>query len=157
MSTNKDLTPKSDVPSGADGRPTNNLNVAVKNVHVYANDIHELTKLAEVDPELAHKLADQRERQSIREESSFRLGLVAALGLLATLIFGVVYVVINAGVVALALTIGVILATALLIRVIITGEWSETTWVGSFLKFALKKAGGSFPDDKKTEGDRMES
>jgi hypothetical protein len=153
MAASKDLTPKSDVPNGTDGRSGNSVHVNVDNVHFHANDIRELTKLAEVNPKLANKLVDQKERQSVREESSFRLGLGAALALVSILILGVVYVVTHAGVGALALTIGVILATALLLRVIITGEWSETNWVGRLVNSAIKAAGGKVADETKGDND----
>lgn len=119
----------------------------VNHLHWYGNDMRELTRLAQVDPKLAHKIVAQAEKQSVREEGSFRFGLVATLILVVSLILGVVYVVVNAGVVALIGVIATILATALLLRVVLTGEWSETSWVGSILKALLTSTGARVPED----------
>lgn len=144
------------VKDGSAGRESyENRYLHIKNLHYHPNDLSELRKIAESNPELADKIVDQRDRSEARTDGSFRLGLVSALVLLVVLILGTVYVVVNAGVIALALMIGVILAAALLIRVVLTGQWSETSWVGKILNGAIGLAGGKTdansehdPDDK---------
>ena len=120
----------------------NSLNIDISNLHYHPNDLSELRKIAEISPELAEKLIAQKDRSEDRETSSFRIGIVSTLLLLALLIIGTVYVVIYAGIIALICLIAVILAVALLIRVILTGEWSETNWVGHIIKGLVTIAGG---------------
>lgn len=145
MSTNENPPVRNEPSKGRQDKHSNTLNV--NNLHVHGNDLRELTKLAQINPDLANKVVDQRDRQSAREEGSFRIGLAATLTLLVVLIIGVVYVVVNAGTIALALTIGVIVATALLLRVVLTGEWSETSWIGHLLKVSLNAFGGKSATD----------
>jgi hypothetical protein len=152
MAKSKDLTIRSDVTGKTSGRTTNNLNVDVEHMHVHQSELRELTRLAEINPDLADKVLDQRENQSVREDANFRIGLIATLALLMTLIFGVVFVVVYAGIAALALTVFLFLATALLLRVILTGEWSETSWIGSLVKIAINAAGGR-TSEKNPESD----
>jgi len=61
--------------------------------------------------------------------------LIAAMIFVATIVWAT-------GIWTTLMAIGLILAVALLIRVILTGEWSETTWFGKLVG-ALSKALGS--------------
>ena len=146
MSEN-DTPPAQNSPPGraGDGGSDNHLNIG--NLHYHPNELSELRKIAEINPELAHKVIDQRERSESREETSFRIGLGSAFILLVTLIIGTVYVVVNAGIMALICLFAAILAVALLIRVILTGEWSETNWVGHIVKALVAIAGGKVTSD----------
>lgn len=123
----------------------------IGNLHYHGNDLAELRKLAEVSPELAEKLIDQRDREDQRDHASYRFGLGATiflvLGALVCLTFMFVYV----GPWSTVAVIGVLLAIALLLRVILTGQWSETSWIGRFLNALIQLLGGE-PISKSDDG-----
>lgn len=127
-------------PRGGNG---NNI-LQIGQLHYYGNDLAELRKLAEVSPKLAEKVVDQRDREDRRGHASYRFGLLATVGLLLGVVAAFTLIFIFAGVVATLVLIGVLLAIALLIRVILTGEWSDTSWFGKLVS-GLAGALGSQP------------
>lgn len=129
----------------------NTLNV--DNLHIHGNDIRELTRLAQTDPDLAHKIVDQAADQARLEADSYRLALVVSLILFVAIIIGVAYVVVHSGVLALVCVIATILATAALVRAILTGEWSDTSWIGQLLGGFLRLMGGKPPSGKDDPAD----
>ena len=114
----------------------------VGHVHWYSNDIAELAKLAAVDSALAHKVVDQRDNEDKRANNSYRFGMVVSVALVALIIFAFTFLFVKVGVWSTLLAIAFVIATALLIRVIVTGQWSETTWFGKIVD-ALSRALGS--------------
>ena len=120
--------------------------LAIRELHYHGNDLAELRKIAEQNPALAAKIVDQRDQEDSRFNVSYRFGIVGSLVLVGMLLCSVTMLLINVGIWAtLGLTV-VILAVALLIRVILTGEWSDTTWFGKFVSL-LAKALGSKSDE----------
>lgn len=117
--------------------------VAFRDLHYYGNDLSELRKLAEQNPKLAEKIIDQREASDVRRHVSYRLGLGTSV-LFAALLFGglgtfIVFVGIwNAIGVAI-----IILAVALLVRVVLTGEWSDTSWFSRAVQLLAKALGSN--------------
>lgn len=93
----------------------------------------EIRRMAEIDPSLAHNIIDAN-REAVRlMDGSFRLGLFVAGGLGAVGVIGTVAVVISLGwLQALGFTIA-ILAVGHLLRVVLTGEWSDTSWIGKLI------------------------
>lgn len=63
-------------------------------------------------------------------DNSFRLGLVVTAVLAVAILAGTVYIVVNVGVFQTIAFIAAMLGTAFLLRVILTGEWSDTSWFG---------------------------
>lgn len=136
------------VPIGSpDDDGGNGRHLYIGNLNYSENDIKALAELAKVDPNLADKVVDQRNAESEREHFSERFGIAAVVLLIGMLIFGVVFITLEAGIVALGMLIALILATALMIRVIVTGEWSETTWFGSMIRGGVSLLGGKPPGD----------
>ncbi|GAA4133814.1 hypothetical protein ACFFTN_06755 [Aminobacter aganoensis] len=56
------------------------------------------------------------------------------------------FLLVETGVLATLLAIGGILAIATLVRVILTGEWSDTSWFGKLVQAIAKGLGGR-PDE----------
>ncbi len=79
-------------------------------------------------------------------DGSFRLGLVTTTALAAVAIIGFVFIVIYVGWWQSLVFLGVLLGVAHLLRVILTGEWSDTSWLAGVL--GTRKA----DDDKQDEG-----
>lgn len=125
------------------GRTNSGRFLAINHLHYHANDLSELRKLAEVDPALADKVVEQRDRESARVTASYNFGLICSIILLSSLLIAFTCMVIFAGAAATIITVGAILATALLVRVILTGEWSETTWFGKIISAIVRALGGS--------------
>lgn len=130
---------------GGDGRDGDRF-LSIKDFHYHANDIAELRKLAEVDPDLAAKIIEQRDREHARERASYNFGMLCAVGLLAMVLIAFTCLLIFAGLFSTLAAIAGILAVALLVRVILTGEWSDTSWFGKLLN-ALVRALGGTPSD----------
>lgn len=116
--------------------------LSIGQLHWHGNDIAELTKLAAVNPELANKIVEQRDAEDKRANTSFRFGMVTTLILVAMILAAFSFLFVKVGVWATLLIVVFVLATALLVRVILTGQWSETTWFGKFVD-ALSRALGS--------------
>lgn len=113
----------------------------IDNLHYHGNDIRELTKLAKVNPELAEKIVQQKDDANKRHHGSYRFGLGASITLVVAVLAAVSYLMVNLGVVATFAAIGLILAVALLIRVVLTGNWSDTTWFGRIVQLLAKVLG----------------
>ena len=124
------------------GRQGGGRFISIKDFHYHANDLVELRKLAEVDPMLAEKIVEQRDREHAREKASYTFGMLCTVALLAMMLVAFTCLLIFSGLLATMVAIGGILAVALLVRVILTGEWSDTTWFGKLLNVLVKALGG---------------
>ena len=113
----------------------------IENLHLHANDLHALSKIAESDPELANKIVDQRDNEDRRYNTSYRFGVGASAVLVSVVVLSFTMTLINLGVWATLGLVRLALAIALLVRVILTGEWSETTWFGKFVGVTAKALG----------------
>lgn len=116
--------------------------LSIDSLHYHANDLAELRKLAESSPLLAEKIIDQRDREHARENTSFRIGLLSTIALVMFAIGSLTFMLVKLGVIASICAILGILAIALLIRVILTGEWSETSWFGKGITGLVTMLGG---------------
>ena len=123
--------------------------VNIENLHLQANDLDALRRLAEVSPDLADKVVEQRDNANKRDHASFRLGVISASSLVVISILALSYVLVKLGVLASFLLISGVLAIALLIRVVLTGEWSETSWFGQTVQGITTLLGGKVnpPDE----------
>lgn len=129
---------------GKEPAPDQNLNI--ENFHYHGNDLRELAKIADSNPRLAEKIIDQQGSFNARHHSSYRFGLCASLALVISTLAAVAYLMVNVGVVSTLGAVGIILAVALLIRVILTGQWSETSWVGKIFQMLAGALGGGKKD-----------
>ncbi len=129
------------------GRRDGGRFLAINHLHYHANDISELRKLAEIDPALAEKIIDQRDSENRRITASYNFGLICTVVLLGMLLAAVVSLLIVLGVFETMVAIAAILALALLVRVILTGEWSDTSWFGKLIALIFKALGGKPASD----------
>lgn len=111
-------------------------------VHLHASDIDALRRLAEVNPDLAQSVVDQKGEIDRREHASMRLGIIAACFIVIMLLFSITYALVTLGIVLSLLMVFVLVGLAFFVRVLLTGEWSETTWVGQLVKAAISMLGG---------------
>ena len=117
--------------------------LAIKELHYHPNDITELRKLAEISPELASKVIDSNDKADSRVNTSYRFGLVSTAFILLGALAAFSFVLVTAGILATAGAVAMILAVALLTRVVLTGEWSDTSWFGRLVTLLTKALGGS--------------
>ncbi|MFK0336757.1 hypothetical protein ACIQT7_05805 [Agrobacterium deltaense] len=129
------------------GRRDGGRFLAINHLHYHANDISELRKLAEVDISLAEKIIEQRDSESRRVSASYNFALICTVILLGMLLASMVGLLIVLGVLETLVAITAILALALLVRVILTGEWSDTSWFGKLIGLLLKALGGKPASD----------
>lgn len=141
-------TPKAEKASGSEG-PSQVLTIG--QYHYHGNDIAELRKLAEVSPQLAEKVVDQRDKEDARVNISYRFGLAVSLLLVAFTLTAFTVAMIFAGVWATLIAVAAILAVALLVRVILTGKWSDTSWFGKLVTAIARALGASETDLKNGE------
>ncbi|MES5097094.1 hypothetical protein ABUK73_02565 [Agrobacterium sp. BA1120] len=139
----ENLPDENDKEHQENGRRDGGRFLAINNLHYHANDISELRKLAELDPLLAEKIIEQRDRESARITASYNFGLLCTIILLITLLVAVVSLLIFLGILETMVAIVAILALALLVKVILTGEWSETSWFGKIISVIIRTLGGS--------------
>lgn len=126
------------------GRDTRILNI--DSLHLHSNEIDSLNRLAQTDPELARIVVEQKDRFDKREHGSYRFGVISALILATVALVSLSFVLIELGVIATLLLIFGIMAIALLLRVLLTGEWSETSWIGHFVSGMVTLLGGKPKD-----------
>lgn len=119
--------------------------MSVENLHLHANDLHALARIAETDPELAKQIVNQRDEEDRRFNISYRFGIVGAVFLMFVILVALTVILLSLGAIAATVVIGIALGLALLIRVILTGEWSETTWFGKLVK-SIRAGLGSVSD-----------
>lgn len=118
------------------GKSDASFSLFVENFHYRANDLTELRKLAEQDPALARQIVETRDAMHRRENNSFLAGMVMATAVAITLIAGSVTTLIYLGWwQALIFGAGLLFAGHFL-RVLMTGQWSETSWFGKL--FSVK-------------------
>lgn len=124
--------------------------LSIGHLHLHGNDLAELRKLAEISPDLAEKVIDQRDAEDARANASYRFGMLASLVLVGLTLACITTLMIFVGVASTIAVIGLILAVALLVRVVLTGQWSDTSWFGKLVGM-LAKALGSASDDQDAE------
>lgn len=115
----------------------------VNTLNYRANDLAELRKLAETSPELANKLLENQDRQNSRSERSYRLGLGMAGLITLAIVAGGSYVLVSLGWWQTVVFVLVLLGVSHVLRSVLKGEFSETSWFGNFLSGAKKKQGRS--------------
>lgn len=116
--------------------------VVIENLHLQVNDLDALRRLSEQDPELARAVVQQKDNEDRREHASFRFGVITAAVLALGLVFAATYALVELGIALSLLLVFLVMALALLMRVLITGEWSETSWVGALTNGIVKVLGG---------------
>ncbi len=134
---------KSPNDKSSQGNQTLNIN----DFHYHGNDLAEIARIAEKSPVLAAKILDYSNQADKRKNTSYRFGLVSTTLLLSIALFTVTYIVVNQGIFISIGAAALILAIALLIRVILTGEWSDTSWFGKFIGLLAKALGSNSEDD----------
>ncbi len=129
------------------GRSDGGRFLSIGQFHYHGNDLAELRKLAEVDAGLADKVIEQRDAEHARQTASHNFGVICTVVLLGMVLVAFTCMIIFAGIIATAIAVGGILSVAVLVRVILTGEWSDTTWFGSLLNVLVKALGGKTEDE----------
>lgn len=130
------------MPSGDDNLPDDPSSGArggspraiyIDSLHYHPNDLTEIRRIAESNPDLAMSIVDGNREANQLATGSYRLGLIVAGGLACLLVSGFVFVAVKVGFLAALGYIAVILASGHFLRVALTGEWSDTSWVGRIL------------------------
>lgn len=105
----------------------------VDNLHYHPNEITELRRLAEQNPELAHKIVDFKVEAVRLKDRSFRIGIVSTALLAVTIVISACVTLIYLGPWQSLLLVGVLLGVSHILRVILTGKWSDTSWFGKLI------------------------
>lgn len=125
--------PDKGIPKSDNQQNGNTLSVNVDTLNYQANDIAELRKLADNHPELAQQIINDRRHESEMAENSYRLGVVLT-SILAIVILGVAsWTLINLGWWQSIMFVAAMLGISHILRVILKGEFSETSWFGKIL------------------------
>ena len=107
------------------------------------NGLAELRRIAETNPDLATQIVENADRRDKRRYASERLGIIASVTIPISLMLSVVAIIWIAGFWTIVFAaVPLILAMALFMRVILTGEWSDTSWFGKLID-SLARALGS--------------
>ena len=115
----------------------------VDNLHYHGNDLAEIRRISESNPQLAEQIVSSIDSQNKREEVSYRFGLITTSILLITIFVAFAIIATNVGTVTLILILFGILFAAVLVRVILTGEWTESSMLGKIVASLTKILGGS--------------
>lgn len=135
---------KADSGNGADAGNTRVL--SIDNLHLHSNEIDALRRLAEADPELAKILVTQKDSFDRRDHWSYRFGVVMAAIMALGLTFSLSYVLINLGLLLSMVMIAAVVVLALMVRVLLTGEWSDTSAVSKIVDGIIHITGGKKKD-----------
>jgi hypothetical protein len=126
--------PEFRLPSEGDGQNGGGFSLFIKDFHYKANDLTELRKIAEQDPALAKQIVETRDGMHRRENNSTLVGMVLASVVAISLIGGSVTALVLLGWwQAIVFASGLMFASHFL-RVLMTGQWSETSWIGKLFK-----------------------
>lgn len=143
----EDAKPPEDASSGHHPNTSKSNNfLSINNLHYHPSEMSELRKLAEINSSLAERLIDQRDRESARIASSYNFGLLMGGSLLSIVFVAFTLLVVYGGILKTIAVIAAVLATALLIRVVLTGEWSETSWFARMIDLMIHALGGKTRD-----------
>lgn len=124
----------------------------IDNVHFHTNDLDALNRLAQTDIELARIVVDQKDKFDRREHASFKFAVAVTSSLVLAIIFALTYSIIKLGVIKSLMLLGGIVASALFVRVVLTGKWSDTTVIGKIVSGIISILGGkSRKDDEDSE------
>lgn len=123
----------------------------IDNLHLHANEIDSLKRLAEVSPDLASLVVEQKDKFDRREHASYRLGILAATSIVISVSLGFLYVIINIGLLQSVIFILFVVVVSALVRVIINGEWSDTSWIGKTVQSLIQWLGGTGKADSKPD------
>jgi hypothetical protein len=142
-------------PASRDKRPQDGQgggahNVNIENFHYTASDIDALTRMAKVNPGLATAIVQQRDTENRREHVSYRFGLVSSAILVSSAAGACLVGLIIVGLFQTLVLVAVILAVAMLVRVVLTGEWSETSWFGWLVHLLARALGSRSASDDET-------
>jgi hypothetical protein len=109
-----------------------------------------LTRMAKVNPGLATAIVQQRDTENRREHVSYRFGLVSSAILVSSAAGACLVGLIIVGLFQTLVLVAVILAVAVLVRVVLTGEWSETSWFGWLVHLLARALGSRNASDDET-------
>lgn len=130
--------------SGNSHGHSNHVNIG--QFHYHGNDLKELGRIAETNPALAQLIIENADRQDQRWHASERLGLITTAIMLILVLGFILTLVLNVGLWSSIAALGLLLACGVLIRVILTGEWSETSWVGTIMNGLARGLGARGPN-----------
>jgi hypothetical protein len=97
-----------------------------------------LRRLSETNPDLANKIVDHQENRDIRGEKSYRIALCVAGVLAITIVAGGSFVLVALGIWQAITFVLVLLGGSHILRAVLKGEFSNTSWFGSFLSSTKK-------------------
>lgn len=106
----------------------------VENFHYNPNSLTELRKIAETNPELASKIVDSQTKVARWYNISEWVGFGVAGVIALAVIVGFVAIVVQLGWWQSIAFLLIILAISHVLRTVLTGEWSDTSWLGQILK-----------------------
>lgn len=132
-------------PGGANGqgaREGTSRYLSVGNINYNESDIRALKDLAEVDPDLAKRVVDQKDEADKRDHASFRLGLIVAAVITTVAIVTVGAAIVLLGVIPSLIFIVALLIITVLVRAILTGQWSDASWIGRAMASIVNGLGG---------------
>lgn len=118
----------------------------IDNLHLHANEIDSLRRLSETDPELARVIVDQKDQFSRRDHASYRFGIISALVMVLGILASLSFILVNLGILLSLVLVLVLFTLALLVRVVMTGEWSDTSAIGHLTKAIIHLFGGKPKD-----------
>ena len=106
----------------------------VNTLNYNANDLTELRKLSDSNPELAHKIVDNQDRRNQREANSYRIALMVAGFVALALVAGGSFVLVGLGWIQTISFVLVLLGVSHVINTVLKGEFSDTSWFGAFIR-----------------------
>lgn len=134
MSSGNHNLPEPTNPDGQDSASNGGGNhLYIGELNYSPNDLTELRRIAEQNPELAEKLIDNKERADIREDRSFRIALFLTVFMVLAIVGIGGWTVVNLGWWQSFLFIGILVAASHVVVAILKGKFSETSWMGRFV------------------------
>ena len=110
--------------------------INIGTINYNPNSLTELRKIAEKNPSLAEKIVDSQYRAGRWFSISEIVGMSVAAMIALAGIAGFVFIVVKLGWWQSIVFILLMLGLSHLVRTILTGEWSDTSWFGKILKRA---------------------
>jgi len=109
------------------------INIRTEHVHFQPNNVAEIGLLADRHPELAAQIVTNDAAKSERENGSFRLGMIITGTVAISAIGFSAWALISMGVWQALALVATLLGISHVLRTILKGEWSDTSWFGKML------------------------
>ena len=132
----------------------------IENAQINEHEARALAELSAVNPDLADLYVNRLKERDALEDSSEKFGLIIVAFVATCILICITLSIIFGSVISVGILVLLFVAGAFFFKVVISGEWSDTSWFGTAINGLVRMLGGkptsediddSRSDDNSTE------